>query len=263
MDIIVKRRRPGPQPQSRLAQPSPYDRRWGEWGRVECRHSEDNTVDALLDSGIYLKRVPVASREWVIDGEDAGKDYNSGERDLPPEHARIFVMMPTHTCADCFIAPFSGFSTIDQTKPYMADDKEKIKERITPDEWRGIHDRETGSHELVSPDKKTCVKLDYSKEDHTLDVTLFEKIKLAVVSLKRVLLSVFDDEVKVNHDFGKEITVKTFDTTTTVKQGDITTYSDGNREIDVVGNLKIIVGGDIDIISIGETRINGLVIRLN
>jgi hypothetical protein len=116
MDIIIKRRQAGsPSPQSRLARPSPQDRRWGEWGRVERRHSEDNTVDVYLDSGVYLSRVPVASVEWVIPGEDAEKDYNSGERDLPPERARVFVMMPAFAYADCFIAPFSGFSTIDQT----------------------------------------------------------------------------------------------------------------------------------------------------
>jgi hypothetical protein len=281
MNITIKRQQSGsPAPQSkRIAQPSPYDKKWGEWGKVDLLHSEDNTVDVFLDTNIYLKRVPVASREWVISGQDADKDYNSGERDLPPEHARVFVMMPTGTYEDCFIAPFSGFSTIDQTKPYMDKEKEPIKERITPSRWHTTHDYESGSHKAVSPNEKTSATLDYVKDDHTLDIVLFEKIKMAVVSLKSFLFSLFDDEVKVEHTFGKVIKINAFDTEVEIKEGVVTIVCGGDRNIfvgenetknvsndatwTIGGNLIISVGGTIDIVSGGATTINGSTISLN
>jgi hypothetical protein len=210
MDIVVKRKRqeipPAPQ-SSKLMQPSPYDKRYGEWGRVELLHSEDNTVDIFLDIGIYLKRVPVASMEWVVPGPDAGKDYNSGERNLPPKQARVFVMMPTGTYDDCFVL-CSGFPTIDQTKPYMEDDREKIKERIAPGGWHITHDNVTGSHKAVSPDKKTSLEIDYGneqepKENPELHLKLFDGdapgIKADVVSGKTLDVNVFD-ELKINHN---------------------------------------------------------------
>jgi hypothetical protein len=157
--------------------------------------------------------------------------------------------------------------------------KEKIQERITPDEWHGIHDRETGSHELISPDKKTKAKLDYSREDHALDVTLFEKIRLAAVSLKSFLFSLFDDEVKAAHAFGENIVINAFDTEITIENGNITIYHGGNKSVfvgedetknvtndaawSIGGNLKINVVGTIDIVSGGVTKINGAVIKLN
>jgi hypothetical protein len=210
MDIVIKRRKteaPGSEPAKRLAQPSPYDKRYGEWGRVETLHSEDNTVDVFLDIGVYLKRVPVSSWEWVVPGQDAGKDYNSGERNLPPEQARVFIMMPTGAYDGSFVL-CSGFATIDQTQPYMTEGREKIKERITPSGWHITDDNVTGSHKAVSPDEKTRLELDYGTEDEPkaepeLHVKLFDGdvpgVKADVVCGKTLDIAVFED-LTINHD---------------------------------------------------------------
>jgi hypothetical protein len=211
MDIIVKRRQPGaPAPQARLAPSSPYNR-WGEWGSVEQRHAEDHTVDIYLDSRTHLKRVPVASREWVVSGEDTEKGYNSGERNLPPDQARVFVMMPTGAYNDCFIMPFSGFSTIDQTKPYMEDDQEQIQERITPSGWHITDNQVTGTHEAVSPDKKTSLLIDYGNEEEPkkdtpeLHIRVFDQISIDVAD-KRACISAFDSEIVIEE--GKPILMR-------------------------------------------------------
>jgi hypothetical protein len=258
MDIIVKRRAPGsPAPQQqKIAPPSPFDRRFGEWGKVEVLHSDDNTVDIYLDFGIHLKRVPVASKEWVVSGEDAEKDYNSGERDLPPVQARVFVMMPTCTYNDCFVMPFSGFSPIGQPKPYMEDDKEKIKERITPSGWCITDDYVTGSHKAVSPDKKTSLEIDYGTgEEPEEDVpgfhlSLFDQIKADVAADNSVTLSVFE-EIEIEHVKGDSCTVKVFDTEIVIKPGEVsikpketTIEVDGNATIKTSGNATVEAGGD-------------------
>jgi hypothetical protein len=210
MDILIKRRKAEslpPKHSEKLAQPSPYDKRYGEWGRVELLHSEDNSVDIFLDIGIHLKRVQVSSSEWVVPLQDSGKDYNSGERDLPPVYSRVFVMMPSGTFYDCFVL-CSGFSTIDQTKPYMEDDKEQVKERFTPNRWHFINNRVSGSQEIISPDEKTRLKLDYGTEKELLDppelhAQLFHGddpgLELDIVSGKTVDMNIFDD-LKLTHN---------------------------------------------------------------
>jgi hypothetical protein len=215
MEILIKRRKTeiASREPSRLSQPSPYDRRYGEWGRVELLNSEDNSVDVFLDIGVYQKRVPVSSQEWVVPGEDADKESDSGERNLPPIHARVFIMMPTGTYDDCFVL-CSGFSTIEQTKPYMEKDKEGIKERITPSGWHITDDYVTGSHKSVSLDGKTSIDLDYGneeepKEEPELHMKVFDGdspgVKVDVVSDKTVDIDVFD-ELKLTHDTEEKTT---------------------------------------------------------
>jgi hypothetical protein len=263
MEILIKRRTPeSPAPQQqKLAQPSPFDRRLGEWGKVEALHSEDNTVDIFLDSGIHLKRVPVASKEWVVSGEDANKGYNSGERNLPPVQARIFIMMPNFTYNDCFVIPFSGFSTIDQTKPYMEDDREKIKERITPSGWHTTDDYVTGSHKAVSPDGKTSLEIDYGtdeepKEDAPeLHLVLFDEIKADVVANDNVTLSVFG-ELELEHVKGDSCTVRVFDTEIVIKEGEVS-IKPKNTTIEVDGDAGIKTSGKTTIEATGDTTVKG------
>ncbi|MDR1230169.1 MAG: hypothetical protein LBK61_02085 [Spirochaetaceae bacterium] len=262
MTVTVKRAAgpAGVQPE-KIAQPSPFDGRFGEWGTVETPHSEDNTADIFLDSGVYLNRVPVASREWVVSGEDAEKDYNSGERSLPPVHARVFVMMPSRVYSDCFIAPFSGFSTIDQTAPYMADDREKIRERIAPGGWHVTDDGTTGSRKAVSPDGKTSLEIDYGteKEPKTdapeLHLSLFDEIKADVVADGGVTLSVFD-EVQFEHVKGESCTVKVFDTEIEIKPGAVS-LKPKETVIEVDGNLTVKTSGDAIVEAVGDATVKG------
>jgi hypothetical protein len=204
MEIIIKRKNTGsPAAERKILQSSPFDKRYGEWGRVETLHSEDNSVDIYLDSGVHLKRVPVASREWVISGEDSGKDYNSGERNLPPVHARVFVMMPSSTYNDCFIMPFSGFATIDQTKPFMEDDQEKTVERITPSGRHITYDKDTGSYKSISPNEKTSFEIDFDANE--LHITVFDQITIDVAD-KKVSVSAFDSDIVIED--GKPILIQ-------------------------------------------------------
>jgi hypothetical protein len=167
MEIVVKRRDDTPAPvQQKRREPPMFH--IGEYGRVKKLHSEDNTVDVLLDSGVYLKHIPVRSDGWVIYQEDSEKDFNAGGRDLPPVHTRVFILMPTGTYHDCFVL-CSLFSTPDKAEPFLADERERIQEKQTPSWWHITNDNDTGSHKAVSPDKKTKRNLDYGSKDEPLD----------------------------------------------------------------------------------------------
>jgi hypothetical protein len=255
MEIVIKKRTPE-LPSDRIrktAPPSPFDRRFGEWGRVEVAHSEDNTADVFLDNGVFLKRAPVAGREWVVAGEDSGKEYNSGERDLPPVHARVFIMMPSGTYNDCFILPFSGFSAA--ARPFMDDDRENVRDRITPGGWHVTDDYVTGSRKAVSPDGKTEVGIDYGTGDEPKDapefhLSLFDEIKADAVSGDNVTLSVFD-EVEINHVKGDSCTVKVFDSEIVIRPGGVSMKPketaievDGSAVIKISGNATVEAGGD-------------------
>jgi hypothetical protein len=206
MNIIVKKtpaETDAPKP-TKIAQPSPFDNRHGAWGKVDRAHSEDNTVDIYLDTGVHLKRVPVSSREWAVSGTDAGKEYNTGERDLPPVNSRVFVMLPTGRYEDCFVL-CSGFSTIDQTAPFMAEDCEDIRERLTPGGWHITDNHRTGSHEAASPDGKTRLTIDYDGDEPALRLAVFDQITVEVANNSAVL-SFFDTEITAEQ--GKPILIK-------------------------------------------------------
>jgi hypothetical protein len=255
-------RNPAQQPKeaTRRIPASPYSKRLGIWGRVEASYSDDNSVDVFLDTGMYLNRVPVTSKEWIVPGEDAEKDFNSGERDLPPLKARVFVFMPTFTFSDCFIAPFSGFDNTDRnmSSPFLADDKQKIKERITPSGWHITDDYVTGSHKSVSPDKKTSLEIDYGNEEEAkeapeLHLNLFDNIKVDVIADEVVSLSVFD-EVKIKHEKEKTYTVKVFDTELEIMPGKVRLKPketaievDGNALLKTTGNTNIEANGNVDV----------------
>jgi hypothetical protein len=131
--VIQKKAVETPRVSQRLNRPSPYDKRYGAWGHVadvdddqKSAYSGDNSVDVVLDMGIYLRHTPVASREWVVTGTVSGADYTTGERDLPPPKARVFVMMPTGSFDDCFVL-CSGFAPVDKNDntPFADDETEK------------------------------------------------------------------------------------------------------------------------------------------
>ena len=231
---------------------SPFDRRFGAWGSVKSANSDDNTVDVYLDTGMLVKRVPVASKEWVIFGDDVEKDFNTGERDLPPVQARVFVLMPTFTFADCFVAPFSGFNNSDRniSSPFLEDDKKKIKERITPGGWHITDDYVTGSHKSVSPDKKTSLEIDYGTEEEPKEDN------------SEFHLNIFD-EVNLEHIKGKSCTLKVFDTEWVIEPGKVTMRPkettidvDGNVILKTSGNTTIEADGNIDINAVGSVSID-------
>ena len=246
MNVTVNHN-PASAPQERVQKThaaSPFDGRFGAWGIVESVNSDDNTVDVFLDTGRYLNRVPVASKEWVIFGEDAEKDFNTGERDLPPVRSRVFVFMPTFTFSDCFVAPFSGFNNADRniSEPFLEDEKQKIKERVTPSGWHVTDDYVTGSHKSVSPDKKTYIEIDYGTEEEPKEEN------------SEVRLNIFD-EVSFHHKRGESCTVRAFDTEWVIEPGKVTMKPketivevDGNATFKTSGNATIEATGNADVI---------------
>jgi hypothetical protein len=265
MNVIVKRKNAASPAPSQKRDPAPCQR-FGIWGRVEAAHSEDNTVDLTLENGIPLMRVPVASREWVVPGEDAGKGHNSGERDLPPVHARVFVMMPTFTYYDCFVAPFSGFSTIDQTAPYMEDEKEKTKERITPSGWHITENGVTGSRKSVSPDGKTSLEIDYGSEEEPkeenpeLHLNIFDNIRADITGGENIMLSFFD-EVKMEHVKGETCTVKIFDTELVIKKGEVS-VKPKKTAIEVDGDAVFRTAGKTTVEATGDATVKGANVKV-
>lgn len=238
MEIVIKRRG-NAQPQSKVRHTSPPSAaRYGAWGRVEAVHSEDHSVDIIFDTGLFRKNIPVASREWVMSGDD----YATGARDLPPADARVFVFMPYGGYDGCFVL-CSGFAVTDkeQEEAFLSGGQEKIRKRVAPGNWKEEYHYATGTYEAVSPDGKTGVKIDYGTEQESKDrpelhLKLFDKIKADVVSDNGITLSAFDDEVKIEHTKGDSAKVTVFDSVFIVKNGKVIIDSGG----------KVYIGGGAD-----------------
>jgi len=68
------------------------------WGKVIDSHSEDNTVDVELQTGIEMKRIGVRSLEWAGANSDA-----YGERDLPPNNCKVLILFPDGIIENAFV----------------------------------------------------------------------------------------------------------------------------------------------------------------
>jgi hypothetical protein len=268
MTITIQKRNTDMSRQTRhLNQPNPYDKRYGAWGHVadvdgdkKSAYSGDNSVDVVLDMGVYLRHIPVVSREWVVTKAVSGADYTTGERDLPPPNSRVFVMMPTGTFDDCFVL-CSGFAPVDKNDntPFADDDTEKVRERIKQGGWHRIYDCVTGSYETISPDEKTRIKIDYGTEEEAKDkpelhVTLFEKTKLDILDEDSANLSLFDGEVRVEHNKGDNTKITVFDTELTIKQGEVS-VKPKKTMIEVDGDATIKTSGKTTVEATGEARV--------
>lgn len=272
MNIVIQKRNsevPSPA-RPLLSQSNPYDKRYGAWGHVAdtdgdeiSAYSGDNSVDVVLDMGIYLRHIPVASHEWVVNKAVSGKDYTTGERDLPPPNARVFVMMPTGTFDDCFVL-CSGFSPVDKkdNAPFADADTEKIRERIKQGRWHTLYDCTTGTYEMISPDEKTSLKIDYGTGEETKDkpelhIKLFEQTTLDVIADDSAILSVFDGEVKVEHKKGDNAKVTIFDTELTIKDGEVM-LKPKKAMVEVDGDAIIKTSGKTAIEATGEAIVKGM-----
>jgi hypothetical protein len=270
MKIVVQRtggKTPGPA--RRPGQPNPYDKRYGAWGHVadtdgdeKAAYSGDNSVDVVLDMGVHLRHVPVASFEWVVNKTVSGKDYTTGQRDLPPPNARVFIMMPAGAFDDCFVL-CSGFSPVEKNDnaPFSDDDTEKIRERVKQGGWHTIYDCRTGAYEAVSPDGKTSMKIDYGtgegeKEHPELHLKLFEKTTLDIIDEDSASLSVFDGEARVEHKKGDSAKITVFDTELVIKQGEVS-IKPKKTTIEVDGDATIRANGKTEIEADGDTSVKG------
>jgi len=234
-------------------------KRWGEWGRVDSQNP-DNTINLLLDSGVFLRYVPVACKEWFVLKVDSEKEFNAGERDIPPVNARVFVFMPSYTFNDCFVAPFSGIYTNNKNEaaPFIKADKQKIREAIAPSGWHITDDYVTGSHKSVSPDGKTSLEIDYGteeakEENPKLRLNIFDNIKADIKAEDNVHLSVFN-EIIIDHTKKDSCTIKIFDTELVIKKGEVS-IKPKKTTIDVDGNLTVKTSGDATVEAKGNAKI--------
>jgi hypothetical protein len=196
----------------------------------------------------------------VVPKTESDKDFTTGERNLPPVNARVFVMMPSGTFDDCFVL-CSGFSSIekDANAPFMEDDKEKIREKIIQGGWHTKYDCVTGSFEGISPDEKTGLKIDYGteeeeKEHPELHLALFEETTLDIIDEDSAKLSVFGGEIKVEHKKGDNAKITVFDTEMVIKQGEVSFMSTSAGKFKI-GNTVATIG---DMINDLLTALQGL-----
>lgn len=145
-----------------------YSGRIGFWADVKEVDSVNGRVDVVNDQGLKLSAIPVCSGEWVIDKEK----YVSGERHLPPEGARVFVLTPTGTLNGAFVL-CSGYPKGEkslQTLFAQNSNEESLKknqyERITQGGWDIKENYEDGNISLTSNDKNIVIQINPAKNDN-------------------------------------------------------------------------------------------------
>lgn len=194
MTITINKKNAPKQSGSGIVSSNPNLNRHGAWGIVREVYGEDHSADVLIDSGVLIYHIPVSSKAWVCPGDT----YTCGERDLPPVGARVFVLMPTGNFDGCFVL-CSGFVVTDkaQEDAFLGEGKENIRKHVSPGNWKTESHDATGTYEIVSPDERTSLKINYGTEDEPKDapelhLTIFDQIACDVISDDTVRLSVFD-----------------------------------------------------------------------
>lgn len=165
MRRITIKTAPGGSPQSSLGNsgfnaPSGV---YGMWGKVIARHSDDHTVDILTDRGFEIRRIPVASREWVTEGDIPG-----GGRDLPPEDTYVFMLMPTGQIESAFIIASAFPKTSSAMKDeFLAKDKEAESLSVIEGGWKKTYDKSKGDL-LIEDDDSFVLSVKKSEKKTTL-----------------------------------------------------------------------------------------------
>lgn len=147
---------------------------YGMWGKVIARHSEDHTVDMLTDRGFEVRRIPVASRDWVTES-----DPPAGGRDLPPEDTYVFMLMPTGQIESAFIIASAFPRTLSAMKnEFLAEGKEGEAFSRIEGGWQKTYDKSKGDTLIEDKDgftltvkkseKKTTV-VDWNNNQATID----------------------------------------------------------------------------------------------
>lgn len=124
------------------------ERKYFAWGKVVKAYSESMDVDVLIDTGITLKHVRVASKEWT--GSNAATGF--GERDLPPENAAVLVVFPYGTMDDALVlcSAFSlfGIHTTKWKSELIVANKEHERLRVTENADKETYNKNTGAYKL-------------------------------------------------------------------------------------------------------------------
>ena len=233
---------------------SPMSSRYGCWAVVQTVDSKSNSVDVYLDTGVFVGSVPVSSKEWVKESDE----YVSGERNLPPQDSRVFIMMPSGTIDSAFVL-CSGFSIYEtpHIDAFMAkDDSEKekkdpVRQRVLPGNWKTEYNHNNGTAKVVSPDEKTSFLLDYEPDDPELHMSLFDETKIDAVSGKDMKITCFDTVITIKDG---EITIDVPKSAIKVN-GDVSVEASGNASVKAT---KTTVEGNVEVTG-GEFMMKGTV----
>ncbi len=124
------------------------EKRYFAWGRVEKARSENMDVDVKIDTGMTLRHVAVASREWAGSNTTTG----FGERDLPPVDALVLIVFPYGTMDDAIVlcSAFSlfGMHTPKWQSELLVANKEHERLKVTEHADKEIYNKTTGAYKL-------------------------------------------------------------------------------------------------------------------
>ena len=135
---------------------TPFDERFGFTGIVTEVDPKNMTVNVLMDTGLEITGVRVASREWVTINES--KDYLTGERHLPPVNTHVLCFMPSGDISNSIIIG-SLFACADPMGGGITEYKEDsgdaafIDKHIDNGGWKFIHDIRTGNRKITNSPK--------------------------------------------------------------------------------------------------------------
>ena len=164
MRVLVNKR-PRAQGHSAFSVSSPYDGRCGFWGKVTEVHPEANACNVLMDTGIEVSGVRVASFEWVAVQEDK---HLTGERRLPPVGSYVFCLMPAGDLASAFIL-CSGFlrnEALHADFMEEGEDAANTQKRVEHSGWNFEQDIRTGTRKWQNKtDEDATIALEINQED--------------------------------------------------------------------------------------------------
>ena len=236
------------------------NKRYGFWAVVVDVHPENNTVDVKQGGGLVLNGIPVAcTDEWICEYDD----YLAGSRNLPPLHARVFVLMPTGTYEGAFVL-CSGLSMYEKKhkNKFMANNdneahsKSKTREIVKQGNWKSKYNYENGSYEIISPDEKTSFKIDYEDKDNpNISVKIFEDITCNIKDNKEATFK-FTDKIKTEIKADEKVCTEAFGSKIEIDK-------DGNIKVTGKKDNKIEIQGDINLKANSKVNIDGSVINLN
>lgn len=228
---IFLNRRPKAHAREIFANTSPYDMRSGFWGVVTEVHPETNTCHVLMDTGIEISGVRVASFEWVTVSD--GK-HLTGERHLPPVGSYVFCLMPNGELSSAFIL-CSGFM---HSEALHADFKEEGEDAANT--WKRVEN--SGWNQTV--DYRSGTRVYQNKTDEEATVSL--EINQEEAGEERVSLSVHGNTINITKD---GISVET--------DRAISLSVEKDASIEVKGNVSIKTDGDASVEAGGDTSVKG------
>lgn len=218
------------------------DGRTGYFAVVKYVNPKSCTVDLIMDTGVFLNAVEVISNEWVYDHDG----YVSGERNLPPVGARVFVFMPTGNIESSIVIG-SALSVTEalHKKGFMdgSDDEQKknavTRKIVYPGNWKSEYNYTDASFSLVSPDEKTSISYsaENSEKKRIVVLKVFDEVSLTIEENKKADITIGGTTIIFSYDStGKKGVKLSFD-------GDLAISATGNISIKSGAGKKVAING--------------------